>query len=117
MAQGTAPAGKLKLICVLSRDVVKVGVLLGRDWVEAGRSAPTRFGKCGFLTSRRTDFQIRVQVNLRVCLVKLGTLRQRKGLGRKKPDHNNRGMRQGGAALALWKVRQEEGGPSEFTRK
>ena len=52
------------------------------------RQAPAQCGSasgppivCGFLTSCRKDFTARVQVILRVRLLRLGTVKQRKDLG------------------------------------
>ena len=53
-------------------------MLLNRDWAQSG-SALGWLTVCGFSASCRKDFTIQVHVILRVGLVELGTVKQKKG--------------------------------------
>ena len=62
--------------------ILSVGPLMPseRDWVQS-RSALGQPITYGFMTSCREHFTTQVKVILRVCLLKLETVKQRKDLG------------------------------------
>lgn len=75
---------KFVLLRVLrAASVTRMGQVLSR-----GRSARVQSGMCEFLTSCGKEFKIQAWVILRVCLLKFGTVKQRKGSGWKKQDRS-----------------------------